>query len=146
MRSDGRPSVIFLKSNEGTRYEEGRAAGAIKPGHLIKFNGDDELVVHSTSGGYAALLIATEEVQVLQGKGIDDNYADNDLVSYRPVSKADLLQVWLKDGQTADEGSLLSSNGDGTFKVVAGAEIPLMVAREARAAAGSDLRIKAQAV
>ncbi len=119
MDANGRPSTIILKINEGTRYEEARAAGAIKPGHLIMKDANGAVVVHATAGGNTALLIATEEINVLQGKTKDDAFASGDLVSYRPLSKGDEVQVWLADNIAATAGGKLESNGDGTFRLLA---------------------------
>lgn len=135
MDANGRPSVIILKMNEGTRYEEARAAGTIKPGHLIMKDANDAVVVHATAAGKTAKLVATEEIHVLEGKTKDDAYAATDLVSYRPVSPGDELQMWLEDGHTVAIGDQLESAGDGTLQPVTG-NFPLFEAREAVDTAG----------
>lgn len=131
MDSNGNPSQIFLKGDMGERYEEGRAAGTIKPGHLIKLNGDNELVVHATAGGFAERAIAIEAG--LLGKTIDDNYADDDLVHYVLGRPGEECYMWLAAGKSVDEGDHLVSAGDGTLDKAAGSEKQVIaVAREAK--------------
>lgn len=120
MDANGRPSVILLKPSEGTRYEEARAGGAIKPGHLIMKQSNGTVVVHGTAAGAAALLVATEELRVLEGKTKDDAYASGDLVSFRPLLPGDEVQMHLEDGHNIAVGARLESAGDGTLQPVSG--------------------------
>jgi hypothetical protein len=112
--------VILLKPNEGTRFEEARAGGTVKPGHLVMKANDGTVVVHGTAAGAAALLVATEETNTLRGKTKDDAYSSGDLLSYRPVSIGDELQMWLEDNHNVAIGDRLESAGDGTLQPVTG--------------------------
>lgn len=100
------------------RLEEAYAAGAIKPGHLVKLDSNGELVVHATAGGVGESAFAFEDV--LQGKGIDDAYADNDLVRYGLGVPGDVYLIWLKAGENVVKGDHLISAGDGTLKKTTG--------------------------
>lgn len=132
MDSSGNPSATILKSPYG-RQEEARAAGAIKCGHLVKLNGDNELVVHATSGGFAERAFATEEIHIIEGKDLSDDYADDDLVSYTLCLPGDEVYAWLLDGENVDEGDHLISNGDGTLIKTTGTPKQIIaVAREAK--------------
>lgn len=123
-----RPTRIQLKG-EGV-FEEGRAAAIITPGMLVTLNSSGNVIPHATAGGRAEKAFALEDA--LQGRGIDDNYAVNELVAYAIQSPGDVVFAWLAAGETAAPGSLLSSNGDGTLQVVAGTETAVGVALEAR--------------
>jgi hypothetical protein len=130
MNAAGRPSKIHL-IGEG-RYEEGIAAGTIKPGHLIKItaggsgptsdSGLDRRVVKNTGGAGDACeaLFAVEDA--LQGRTIDDNYVLGERVFYVIAGKGDVIQAWLSGGEHAQVGDELIHNGDGTFQVAAGSD------------------------
>lgn len=138
MRSDGTPSTIRLKVSSGGHYEEARASVAITPGHLIKTDSAGTVAPHNVVLRYAEKMFATEDVNVLQGKGIDDVYAIDDLVSYVRALPGDKIYAWLKDGETIIKGDQLVSNGDGTLKkiVTAAADYIVAIADEALDLAG----------
>ncbi len=120
MDSAGRPSVIVLKGRIDDRYEEGRAAGTIRPGDLIKMGSAGTWTANATAAmtpiTFPGLAIATEDAQVLQGKGIDDNYVSGDLLSYHLPQKGHEAQVWLKDGENVAVGALLETATGGNFQ------------------------------
>lgn len=130
MDTSGRPSTVRLKPSQAVHYNEARAAGAITPGHLIKHDANNKVVVHATAGGAAEKLFATEDVNILRGKTIDDAFATNDLVSYIPADNGDEIYAWLKGAQNVAAGDLLASAGDGTLQAV-GAGVAIAVANEA---------------
>jgi hypothetical protein len=119
MRSDGRPSTILLHV-EGTIYEEAIAGGTILPGHLINKTNTDTVVVHASAAGQAPKFVATEEMLVLKGEGLDDDYGVGDRVSYRRLRSGDKVQMWLEDGHAVAIGDILESAGDGTLQPVTG--------------------------
>jgi hypothetical protein len=120
------PNTIALKFSG--RYDEGRAGGVIKPGHLIKLNGDNEVVVHATAGQKVMPAFAWEDA--LQGKTVDDAYADGDLVNFGICNPGDEVLAILKDEQNVDEGALLESAGTGALQAVT-TGTPIAEAREA---------------
>lgn len=109
----GRPSVIVLKGRIDERMEEGRAAGAIKPGHLIILGSGGTYTVNNAAAQTPVtarpMAIATEDGQVMQGKNILDAYASGDLITFHLAKPGDLVQVWLKDGENVAVGALLES-------------------------------------
>lgn len=105
------------------RYEEGIAAGAITPGHLIAPDSTGKYVVHGTAGAKTGALFACEDS--FQGHTIDDAYAATDLVQIYVAEAGDVVQAWLQDGQNVTPASYLTSNGDGTLKVAGGADIKM---------------------
>jgi hypothetical protein len=104
------------------RFDEGRAGGAISPGHLIEKNSAGNVVVHATAGG--GLVAGTERFIALEdgliAKTVNDAYASGDLVPYCRVLAGDEVQVLLVGGANAAQDAALTSNGDGTFKVANG--------------------------
>lgn len=118
-QANGRPSVVLLKSPY-SRYEEGRAGGTVKPGHLVDFTSTaGQLVVHATAAGTNVRpRFATEELHVLIGKTIADSYASGDLFSYREFNEGDKIQAWIKTGVNAARGAKLESAGDGQLQAL----------------------------
>lgn len=106
-------NTVILKG-DGTQVE-GKANGAITPGHLIERDSAGTLSVHSNAGQPAAPIFAYEDE--LQGKTISDAYADGNQVLARHFRKGDQVNGILKDGETAVIGSFLESAGDGTLQV-----------------------------
>jgi hypothetical protein len=138
------PQTIVLKGDLGTRYEEGRAAGTIKPGHLIKQNSSQNYVVHATAGGGGERLVAIEDGLI--GKTIDDNYVSGDLVRFKIVQPGDVLYMLLKDGQSVVPDDILSSNGDGTLRKETSTGVVLFKSLETVAPSGADGRIRVRAI
>ena len=130
MDTAGRPSVIVLKGRIDDRYEEGRAAGAIRPGDLIKLGSAGTWTANATAAmtpiTEPGLAIATEDAQVLQGKGIDDNYASGDLISIHLPQQGHETQAWLKDGENVAVGALLeTATGGGLQATTTGKAIAM---------------------
>jgi len=104
-----------------SRYEEAKAAEAIKPGHLVKLDVNGDLINHNVEGGLAERAVALEDA--LQGKTVDDAYAADDVVRYWLPKKGDEMQLRAKAGEATALviGTVLISNGDGTVKAEADA-------------------------
>lgn len=119
----------ILLQGEEARYHEERAAGAagIMPGDLLKLTADNEVVVHATAGADTQILVAKEDY--LQGKTIDQAYADEDVVMIHNAQKGHKLNMRLAASQTITVGDKLTSNGDGKLKE-AGADAFLFTAAE----------------
>lgn len=147
------PKTIFLKSGrEGEPIpKEGKAeAATIYPGHLVKYaSTEGNIVIHSTAGGVAAPMFATEDS--MQGQEIGDNYAINTRVQFICAGPGDEVYAWLAQGENAVIGSPLESGADGQLQV-ADAEasdlsyqIPIAISLEAldlSTSAKSATRIK----
>lgn len=96
------------------RYEEARAAGAIKPGHLIKRTSADAVVVHATAKGAGGRYFALEDA--LQGKTVDGAYASGDVVPFTCAQPGDEIMARLSAGENIIIGDALESNGDGALQ------------------------------
>jgi hypothetical protein len=96
-------------------HEEYTAGNAlIKPGMLLDFNVAGSAVVpHAISGGEAEAMFAEEDA--LQGKTVDDLYANASIVSVIIPNKGSEIRALIKDGQDITPGDELQSNGDGTL-------------------------------
>ena len=121
------PKRIHLIGGPG-RFEEGIAAEAITPGHLVKLNSDGELIKHNVAGGWAEPAFALEDA--LQGNTIADAYADNDRVFYVIASPGDVIYALLAAGESVDPSEFLTSNADGTFKVAGSTDIRVAASLE----------------
>jgi hypothetical protein len=118
------------------RHEEAVAGAIIKPGHLIKLDTDGEVILHATGGGYAEKAFALEDA--LQGRTINDAYAVGELVGFVMCNSGDVVYAWLSVGENVAVGSYLVSNGDGSLQVLAGTEVAIAVALEAKNLSDSE--------
>ena len=105
--------TIVLKG-EMTKRIEAKAGGSVTPGHLIAYNSSDALVVHPTAKAKAETSDAIEDD--LQGKGIDDVYAQDALVQGIILEKGDEANMILAISQTIVIGDLLESAGAGQLR------------------------------
>jgi len=122
-----RPTRIHLLGDG--RHEEGVADTVITPGMLIALQNESRLIPHDQAGKPAELNFALEDA--LQGRTIEDDYAEGDLVGYVSCNKGDVVLAWLADGETVEDGDLLVSNGDGRLAKSGGSDSVLAVALEA---------------
>jgi len=96
--------------------EERLANAALYPGHILTLNSSNKVLKHATADGLAKpLMVALEDE--LQGNGINDAYAADDVVQVGIFRPGDVVNVLLKDGQTATIGKVLCSAGDGTVQL-----------------------------
>lgn len=107
--------TILLKGR-GYRLEK-VAGGTITPGHLVKLNSSDQLVVHSLAGGKWIGAIAVEDDH--NGKDIDDNYSANDYVQAEVLGRGCYVNGLVAAGAAALViGDLVEPAGDGTVRKV----------------------------
>jgi hypothetical protein len=107
------PKTIPLKGR-GIR-EEAPAGGTITPGDLVAFNSSGNLIRHATAKADCARLFAFENELI--GKGIDENYAQNDLVQAEHMPRGGQVYARVAAGAAAiTKGDLLESAGDGTLR------------------------------
>jgi hypothetical protein len=110
------PNTVWLGGNR-TEVNDLAAAEAITPGMLVeRFNssGVIRFQAHSTSGGDGARAVATE--QSMLNKGVDDNYAADDLIEVSIGARGATFWMMIPSGQNIAAGDLLESNGDGYLK------------------------------
>ena len=103
------------------RHLEAPADAALKPGHLLKFNSDGEVLKHATSGGPSELLVAKEDA--LQGK-------TTLVLGPSGAGKSSLINA-LVPGAAAQTGEIsraLNSGKHTTTSTMIGVEKPAMPA------------------
>ena len=112
-----------------SRLEEGVAAEAISPGHLIKRDTSGTLIKHDNQDAPAEAFFAEEDA--LQGRTIDDAYTTDDIVfGVFPAKGSEVLAI-LKGGVTCPDGNPLSSGGDGTLILATGTDYVVAFATKA---------------
>lgn len=134
MSTKANPTRIQLRGT-GT-HEERLANAAIRPGDLVQFISTDKVQKHATAGGPAEPAFALEDA--LQGRGIETNYAADELVAIGIQTSGDEVYAWLSGGENAAIGAYLTSNGDGALKVAGGTDVRIAVAKEAINASDSN--------
>jgi hypothetical protein len=130
-------------------HREDRCNSAITPGHLVEFNANDRLQVHSTSGGKAATMFAKEADFI--GNSVTTAYASGDRVPYAECAPGTVVWAHLASGQNVARGDYLSSNGAGALTAYTGSAAPVAQADEdanasSGIAAGGTLRFRARVV
>jgi hypothetical protein len=96
--------------------EEMKANAAITPGMLVEEMSTGNVRAHATPSGNAIPMFALEDE--LQGKTIDDAYAQNDQVQVWIPGRGDMVYGLLAKGQNVTRGTFLVSNGDGYLAAV----------------------------
>ena len=95
--------------------EEAIAHAVITPGMLIERLSTAKVQAHSSAGANQEWSFALENE--LEGQGIDDDYAADDIVQYKFFRRGDIVNALLADDSAAVViGDLLESNGDGALK------------------------------
>lgn len=101
--------TIKLKSYLDVFIEK-KAHEAFYPGALLLLNADDELEVHDDDAPAAFVpIIAIEDA--LQGKGVDDAYAEGDWVRGWIPTRGDIFYGILADGEHVAIGEFVQSYG-----------------------------------
>jgi hypothetical protein len=117
-------SIVVKSANKlGPVFREAIADEVMYPGHLVRFDADEELELHATADGALPGKLVVVENPVPDTHtypttaAIDIPYAANDLAYYVEGQPGDVLNMKLATGQTATMGiAPLVSNGDGTLK------------------------------
>lgn len=90
------------------------AAATITPGMLLELTSANKVQAHSRLGEEVTpTLFALEDE--LQGRGIDDNYAEGDPVQVWVAQRGEDVYAILADDQDVSIGDPLKSAGDGTL-------------------------------
>lgn len=103
---------------------------AITPGHLIERHsegGAAKFRKHTTAGGDTAPIFALNQPEL--NLGIDDNYADGDLMSAAFGHRGSTFYAIIGSGVNVAAGAQLESAGDGTLRALASG-VPLATAIE----------------
>jgi len=116
------------------RHEEGRCGSTpITPGMLIKLDSDGRYIPNDGSDP-SEKLFALEDA--LQGRTINDAYAEDELVAIGVQHAGDVVYAMLDEGENASIGSFLQSAGNGSLAV--STTNPVAVALEALDLSASD--------
>jgi len=137
------PNTIFL-GGEYTEIGDLAASETITPGHLVeRFN----------SGGVIRWRKATADIagpmtvalnQSMLNKGVDDDYAANDLMQVASLQKGATAWMFIASGQNVAAGVILGSAGGGTLKT--GATVARCTAIENKPTVTVLTRIRVEAL
>lgn len=105
--------VIKVKAYSNVQEEYVAGAATIKPGMLLALASTGKVSPHATAGVETLPLFALEDD--LQGKTIDDLYANDAPVQCWIPYRGDMVYAILAANETVVIGDVLSSQGDGTF-------------------------------
>jgi hypothetical protein len=95
--------------------KEWLANAAITPGMLVQLMSTNKVRKHANESGNALPKMFALEDE-LQGKGIDDDYAQGDPVQVWIAQAGEEVNAILEDGNTVVIGDPLESAGDGTLQ------------------------------
>jgi hypothetical protein len=148
------PNTILLIGELNEGYDEGRVktGETLYPGYVIEKHSDGTYKAHATAGGRTTLTMVLEDGfggNPANGVGntLTTAKTDGQLLRFKHMQKGEKALAVLKDGQTAADGALLTSNGDGTLKVAGGTDYVLCRADEpldlAAAGANGFIRVRA---
>lgn len=152
-RTTTRHTIVCESADKfGVTRREAIADEAFTPGHLLRFDADEELEKHATADGVTvgklvALETLTPDTNTYPTTpAIDIPYTADDLAYYADGQPGDIFNMWLATGETGVKGiTQLVSNGDGTLKAAVVAATTLAnaivgVAHQDVTGAGAALR------
>jgi hypothetical protein len=136
------PKTIALKADYVRK--ERKANAAITPGDLVEIMSTGNLRRHATLGAQAQRAFALENDLI--GRGIEDDYAANEICQYGVFQAGAEVYARLVIGESCSIGDFLESAGNGTLQVastpVEGSNVA--IALEAITGAGTVKRVKAE--
>lgn len=139
------PNTIVLQGElSEVHVEKFAGASGITPGDCLVLNSDDEFVVQATAGGSHPLIVAKEDD--LQGKTIDDTYADAVPVLAHQAQKGDKLYMRLAASQTIAIGDLLEYSTAGKLRAFASGKAVARADEAVTTGVGETARIKATVI
>lgn len=97
--------------------KEGKASGAITPGHMLERTSTADTVKSHAVAGQMTRLYAVEDE--LQGHEIGDAYTTANRVFFKAFLPGDEVYALIANGEDISIGDRLTSNGDGTLKKAA---------------------------
>lgn len=95
-------------------FVEYPAVAPLLPGHLLMITSAKKVQKHNAASGNALPLVGIEDA--LQGKGIRDAFAADDIVRCWIPTRGCVARLRLKDGQNVVAGDWVESAGDGTVQ------------------------------
>jgi len=108
------PNTIFLGGDK-TIVNDLACSIAVTPGMLVeRFNNAGIIRWRPSTGNGTAKVPAVALDHSMANKGVDDNYAINDLVEVALLHKGAAAWMLIASGQTVVAGDLLGDAGSGT--------------------------------
>jgi hypothetical protein len=144
------PNTIYLgggmnAGDEGITYINDKAAvETITPGMLLELHDDSGVAawgVHDSADDPCPVVVALE--QVFLNQGVDDNYADGDLVLAGALKPGSMFWGIVASGADINVADRLQSAGNGKLKAAAGGDIRF-VSHTDTGAVTEDTRIKVE--
>lgn len=118
-------------------FEEYIASGEIYPGMLLNFSAANTVRAHNDDAPAQGCLPMFALEDALQGRDIDDPYADGDPVNVWIPTRGDEVYAILEDGANVSVGTFLESNGSGYLQAYSSGNGAIAVALEALDLSGS---------
>ncbi len=112
------PGTIYLGGGTCTIVNDRAASEAITPGHMVLLFNNGGIIrykKHDLAADEAVRAVALEASML--NRGVDDDYAANDLIEVGIGSNGASFWMFLASGQNAAAGDPLDSAGDGTLTV-----------------------------
>lgn len=139
------PNTIFL-GGDRTQVNDLAASATITPGDLIeRFNNGGVWRWRRQSTASVGVPMAVATDQSMLNKGVDDDYAANDLVEASILHKGATAWMFIASGQNIAFGNKLEASNDGTLKIFS-AGVVLAIANETKATVSVKTRIRVEAV
>lgn len=111
------PNTIFL-GGDRTQIGDLAVSEAITPGMGVeRFNSGGVIRFRKATAALAGILVATE--QSMLNKGVDDDYAANDLAEVSALHKGATAWMLIASGQNIAAGNALEHAGNGTLRILA---------------------------
>lgn len=121
-------NTILLSNDEYAGYAEAPAAEAIYPGQFGRLNPDGEMEVMDSPTLLGPPIIILEDA--LQGKTIDDAYAEGDIVRYHRLKVGQRFMFRMGTSTVITKGAMLALSS-GNAKAAVTDEEPIAQASEA---------------
>jgi hypothetical protein len=135
-------TIMVHVSKDSPRIEAVAALTPLKPGHLVAWNANGDLIAHGTADGAAQKIFVVEDDRGT----IADTYALGSTVIAYNMRPGDVVWGYLADAETVAIGDFLTSNGAGLLQAPGITPLPgsiIGVAKEALTAVG-NVRIKVE--
>lgn len=136
------PNTIHL-GGEMTEVGDIACAATIRPGYLVQIDNVGGVIRWKVAATDIAGPTAVALDQPELNKGVDDDYAANDLARVGMLQKGATAWMLIASGQNVEAGDLLGSAGGGTLKT--GATVSLFTALENKPTVTTLTRIRVQA-
>jgi len=139
------PNTVFL-GGERIQVNDLAVSEAVTPGHLVERFNNGGIIrwrKHATAGGGGPVAVATDAAML--NKGVDDDYAANDLAEVSVLQPGGTAWMLIASGQNISAGQKLESAGNGTLRAFASGVI-LATALENKPTVTVQTRIRVEAV